>query len=407
MSGRPIELDEIQGNILAGFNTEVQIFAGLALDAAADTNAATAWLSSLAPKVTSAADIRHQRQQMRLLESVQPWCCVALSAQLLRRIAPDVFIRDDAFNGGMARRAPSALGDDLASWTIGKEPAPVDLLLVVASNEEAAAGARAAELIEAGRQAGFRATWRETGRRIEDREHFGFRDGISQPAVSGFDEAGEMEPGNFIFGYPRETGGAPYWPAVDPRGITDNGSLLVLRRLRQDVPAFRAYCAEQSAAASTQWPALTPELFAALLVGRWPSGSPVEAGVLADPAATPPGNSFDFRDDLEAASCPFGAHIRKVNPRAGPKDVLNVPRMLRRGVPFGPTFDEAGEDAERGLMFVAFQSSIKEQFEFISRNWMNNPTNPARGSDLLVGRGPAPRTIDLPSPNGALQVHQP
>lgn len=409
MTGRPLELDEIQGNVLAGFNTDVQEFVALALDPEASLEPAVAWLSSLADEVTSGSHIRHERQQMKLLDNVEAWCCAALSGALLWRIAPDVFIRDDAFNAGLARRAPSVLGDDpdLSKWTVGNDAHPLDLLLIVAANDEALVGSRSAVLVEAAGRAGFRVTWREDCRRIDGREHFGFRDGISQPLVAGIDDGGSIEPGNFVFGYPREAGGAPFAPAVDPRGITDNGSLMVLRRLRQDVPSFRAYCAAEAAAAAAQWPALTSDLLAALLVGRWPSGTPVKAGTLSDPAVAPPANDFDFMDDPDAASCPFGAHIRKVNPRLGPRDILDVPRLLRRGIPFGPLYEEGQPAAERGLMFVAFQSSIKDQFELVSQHWMNSPLNPARGSDLLVGRGPAPRAISIASPAGPIEVQQP
>src|SRR5207245_2800913 len=99
-----------------------------------------------------------------------------------------------------------------------------------------------------------------------------------------------------------------------------------------------------------------------------------------------PDNNFDFQDDPDARSCPFGAHIRKVNPREGKKDVVEVPRMLRRGIPFGPAFDAAPDENNRGLAFLAFQTSIRSQFEFLTQHWMNSPLNPAPENDLLVGR---------------------
>ena len=90
------------------------------------------------------------------------------------------------------------------------------------------------------------------------------------------------------------------------------------------------------------------------------------------------GQQLRFQDDPDALSCPFGAHIRKVNPRKGPKDVVDVPRVLRRGIPFGPTFEKAPDTNDRGLAFIAFQTSVKSQFEFVSQHWMNSALNPAR-----------------------------
>ena len=52
---------------------------------------------------------------------------------------------NDAFNGGMLRRAPSVLGDktDPSKWRVGGPDAPVDVLLVVAANDEKAVADRA------------------------------------------------------------------------------------------------------------------------------------------------------------------------------------------------------------------------------------------------------------------------
>jgi Dyp-type peroxidase family len=118
------------------------------------------------------------------------------------------------------------------------------------------------------------------------------------------------------------------------------------------------------------------------------------------------------QEDRLGLVCPFSAHIRKVYPRDDetlnrdhPVPQLNgapittvdgeaevVPnendvqthRLLRRGIPFGrslrhgdafSTPDEPLEEdhADRGLHFVAYQTSIEDQFEFITKNWVNNP----------------------------------
>jgi len=76
--------------------------------------------------------------------------------------------------------------------------------------------------------------------------------------------------------------------------------------------------------------------------------------------------------------------------------------------------DEAGTKTttqERGLMFVCYQTSITDQFEFLTQNWVNNPAfapagnNP--GFDPLLGQDPAqaPRPmkgLDVNYPKGAL-----
>ena len=76
-----------------------------------------------------------------------------------------------------------------------------------------------------------------------------------------------------------------------------------------------------------------------------------------------------------------------------------VHRLLRRGIPFGrplplgATDDPAGE--ERGLLFLSYQTSIGEQFEFLVSTWMNDRAKPSPfgpstglGHDVLVGQNP-------------------
>ncbi|MCK1604762.1 Dyp-type peroxidase [Bradyrhizobium sp. 166] len=410
MRDRVLEIDDIQGNVLGGFNTDIQELVPLTVAHAPDLQRAAAWVATLSPAVTTVAQVRAQREAMKSSPaSVGPWLCVGIGQRLLGKTQSDVLIRDEAFNGGMVKRAPSVLGDksDPAGWRVGGTGAPVGVLLIVASNDGGATASRAQELVTSAVAAGLSVGHRDTLRRLDDREHFGFRDGISQPQVAGLDDVGELQPGNFVFGYPKVAGSEPFWPVVDPRGLTDNGSLLVFRRLAQDVGAFRAFCASEAMRLAAQWPGLSAGHLGALIVGRWPSGTPVATGQTQDPGQLPPNNDFDFKGDPDGVSCPLGAHIRKINPRNGPKDVLEVPRMLRRGVPFGPLYDAAPE-ADRGLAFIAFQSSVKSQFEFLTQHWMNSDLNPGRGNDLLVGRSDgSARTMKIRGPAGPIQISAP
>ncbi len=52
-------------------------------------------------------------------------------------------------------------------------------------------------------------------------------------------------------------------------------------------------------------------------------------------------------------------------------------RLLRRGIPFGPPWPDTGE---HGLVFLAYQTSIVRQFEYVQRKWLNaQGSDPARG----------------------------
>lgn len=277
---------------------------------------------------------------------------------------------------------------------------------IIAANDPAPVEATANELVRQGATAGLNLTYREMGIRLTNEvEHFGFKDGISQPEIAGDRSESGILPGNIVFGYPSIADGPPVTNQRDSIGLSRNGSLLVFRRLVQDVGAFRAFFASEAAKLLPQWPGLTPELLAALVVGRWPSGAPVSTMSPADPGPGPNDNAFDFHDDLVAARCPFGAHIRKVNPRQGNRDTVDVPRILRRGIPFGPRF-AGGAEGDQGLLFVSYQSSIKNTFVFISGTWMNTSDQPQRGGgfDLLVGRAPTPRDMPIKGPSGEVVV---
>src|SRR5258706_8201144 len=64
--------------------------------------------------------------------------------------------------------------------------------------------------------------------------------------------------------------------------------------------------------------------------------------------------------------------------------------MLRRGIPDGPPYsDDSAVSADRGLLFLAYQTSFKRQFKILNSLWVNNPSAPEltdEGHDLLIGQ---------------------
>ena len=77
----------------------------------------------------------------------------------------------------------------------------------------------------------------------------------------------------------------------------------------------------------------------------------------------PADNDFNFVGDQEGKVCPLQSHIRRANPRR-----TKTPRILRSGFSFG-SFDHE-KDEDRGLMFIAYNANIAEQFELIQR-WIS------------------------------------
>ena len=106
-----------------------------------------------------------------------------------------------------------------------------------------------------------------------DRPHsFGFRDGISNPSVIGFDrkprpgEPAAIEPGVLLAGHEGdpEKNRRPAW-AVD-------GSFLVFRYLSQLVPEFNTFLKKNPVQLDGMSPEQGSEFLGARMVGRWKSG---------------------------------------------------------------------------------------------------------------------------------------
>lgn len=99
-------------------------------------------------------------------------------------------------------------------------------------------------------------------------------------------------------------------------------------------------------------------------------------------------------------TCPLASHIRKVNTRdvgsdQGGRRASFQRRILRRALPFGPRLPESGPDpagGDRGLMFLSYQASIVDQFEFLSNAWMGDPIAPRSpgGHDMVIGQNGQP-----------------
>ncbi len=246
------------------------------------------------------------------------------------------------------------------------------------------------------------------GRVFDDRtEHFGYRDGISQPIIEGSPKAHRhrddaeakrvhfVKPGEFVFGYRNER---------RARSGTDdlrrNGSYLVLRQLEQDVAAFSDFVARAAAALPDDEPEQSKrEWIAARLVGRCPDGRPLAApsdGAASGDSEAAPLKDNDFlyyNNDRFGLRCPIGAHIRRANPRdtKGPDpdtalQLSKMHRLIRRGRMYGERFDPAKPDdgGRRGILFMAFNADIAGQFEMIQHSWLNS----RHFGDLHVGTDP-------------------
>ncbi|MBR1122723.1 Dyp-type peroxidase [Bradyrhizobium lablabi] len=214
-------------------------------------------------------------------------------------------------------------------------------------------------------------------------EHFGFRDGLSQPFIDlGL---GDTAPGG---GTASRNG---TWTPIAPgeiflslldedneeqrapisRKLTVGSTFLVFRKLEQDVAGFRAFLQHHRPDREGQ------DALAAQMVGRWQDGTPLVLSPELPRAGHLEASLNDFRyaaDDPRGAKCPLQAHIRRANPRdIGGRDDVRRHRILRRGISYGgPLLQEGTVDNEkRGLLFIAANSRIDLQFEVIQADWIN------------------------------------
>jgi len=192
------------------------------------------------------------------------------------------------------------------------------------------------------------------------REHFGFLEGITQPVIKeaaqlGKEGRNEIAHGEVLLGHPNDAGET--FGLENP--LLVNGSFLVLRKLSQDVEAFN----EQAGGNATT-------ALATKFAGRSSEGRPA-----TDPQLSV-NDDFDYGNDVDGVGCPLQSHVRLANPRT-PEGVSSfgrrkrVPRLVRRGFSYGLPFTGDGDaKAERGLLFMAYNASIAQQYEVIQR-WLN------------------------------------
>jgi len=280
---------------------------------------------------------------------------------------------------------------------------------------------------------------------LDGDEPFGFADGISQPEID-WDEQRQtpctqleytniVALGEFLLGYPNEYGkitdrpllepdstNAELLPAVDTpekKDLGRNGTYLVMRQLEQDVRRFWEFLYGQAGGNLAEAARLGTKM-----VGRTRAGDPLVPMQTEPSAGTDPRtvkqNQFTYEADPAGTRCPFGAHIRRTNPRNcdfperrpdalkrlitilgfGRKgfydDLISsvrFHRILRRGREYGSelspeeALQPSADKSTRGLHFICLTANIARQFEFLQSAWIANTkfSGTTGESDPLLG----------------------
>ena len=403
--------NKIQGNILPGLNKPHQVFLFLGFS---DAGQAREWVGQLTPagdsdggsagKITMTAEVTDFKEKLRKgREGKDPeaeyitavWLNLSftfpgikkLQAELAAQL--DSLERFEAFRQGAAQREIFQTDGESnpQRWVTDG----VDAVLTIAGDDPDELAQAVTEQVERAARCGVTVRYQQRGDALPGgREHFGFKDGISQPGVEGYarpagpegDEDAE-HPGSRIVASKHFL----LAPDHDELSWMADGSFQAFVRFTVDVGKWSTqvrYHAQNLPLSDI----MSPELLAAKLVGRWPSGTPVNLAPRRDdrPEVSVGDNEFTFANDNDGKRCPEFAHIRTQNPRHGAED--DGHRILRRGIPFGPVYDPA-EDAdggygqygsrERGLCFNAFMAHIENQFEFLQQGGFAAAPDPVAG----------------------------
>lgn len=377
-----INLQDVQGIVFSGYNKYMNCSSYYLLQIS-DASKTKAWLKSLQDQITHGADIATDTTENRLNLAIS---YSGLEKLQLDQASLDSFER--SFREGMYSPHRSTLlgdqdNDAPENWRWGGKNSQADILLLLYSKNTDIHAASQQQHEAAFQNAGISILYHlDASEKVQTAdgfavEHFGFADGVSDPAVEGFPTAGStanIATGEFLLGYPNQYDGKlTQIPISDQFGT--NGTYLVLRQLKQDVAAFWTFIDDEAARQD-----ITADYLAAKVVGRWKNGSVVEPNQHVSPTTV--SNDFDFTKDPDGTGCPFGSHIRRANPRAvglgvDAAESLKVAdrhRLLRRGRSYGKALENPRVDdgQERGLAFICLNANIERQFEFVQHTWINN-----------------------------------
>jgi deferrochelatase/peroxidase EfeB len=448
---------DVQGNILRGYRKQRVRYLMLNVTAAA---AARRWLTA---SLTGADDVPQITTESEKRWGTKPDTCfnIGLTYEGLRALGTPASSLADfptEFIEGMTKRAlklgdvgPSAPGNWEKPFN---QPAQIHIIAsIYVGDVDQPDAAREVAQLDVIQRAAISGKWglellepepaRDGWCFNKDYVHFNYTDNISQPKFEEIhrpDDYGDypdwdsqpMAPlGTVLLGYETNFEGLK-WRVPQPWALGFNGSFNAFRVLEQDVVGFEEYLTSAAndllddPKANLLLPPGTEsnigeglsrrdalrEVVAANMCGRWRNGVPLALSPdTPNPSKKVSNTDFDYGRD---SPCPYGAHIRRGNPR-GAQIVQRVAnhsrRLVRRGMPYGPAYvydpskPRDPKEAKRGLLGNFIGANLGAQFEALSCDWLNlglqDPRVTGSNDPLLGANDPETSWFDLPLASGA------
>ncbi|MEO1049857.1 MAG: Dyp-type peroxidase [Bacteroidota bacterium] len=463
---KEIEFEDIQGFVLSGYDDLMQSACYLLLQIK-DAGNAKSWMDSMASKIDnegkglSSSQSHEPNNRVNLAFTPSGLKALGINEEVLKGFSSE-------FLDGLGKRSGQVglTGDNApVHWRWGDHQANGQqlhmVLLLFAADDQ-----KLADLVthyEAGLQkAGLHLIKKlDTlcgSKRPEDKEHFGFRDGIAQPAIEGTDGAKLTTPGNWIkpgeiiLGYENEntpdlgptiTPGPAIPIDKDPSDILPrhlinnetkdfgrNGTYIVFKQFVQHVKPFWEFMTNAAEKEAGEESVEAGIKLASKMVGRWPSGVPLEL--------SPDGDNVDLQEedfdkflydteDDQGSRCPFESHIRRTNPRnmllkdkglvhdvETSVETMKRHRIIRRGRVYGEPLADSfsphdylrkeDDGVDRGLMFLCVNAHLDRQYEYMQKKWIT----PVDKSPLFSGADPicGNQDVDVSGQQGDFTYHE-
>lgn len=426
MSASAVDFNDIQGIVRFGYRRLSE--ASFLLLKIRDAAAACSWLAT-APVSTAVEQNNPPKTALQLAFTPEGLQALGVSPDVLAGFSAE-FLSGMSGDNNRSQRLGDTGANDPQYWQWGASGKIPHLLVMLYAQPGHLQGWT--DMVKSGRwNDAFEVLDCLPTSDLENVEPFGFADGISQPTLDWQNQRSpdgdQLEYGNlvslgeFLLGYPNEYGKYTERPLLAPdaphssslsaaedfpgkRDLGRNGAYLVFRHLQQDVRGFWRFLDAQTGSHPQARQALAESM-----VGRRMNGDPLLplssepiAGVDAQSAAQ---NQFTYDADSDGTRCPFGAHVRRANPRnadlpgnpaAGLPKLLDTlgfgdkgfrddvkastrfHRLLRRGREYGPGLSpeqaiaDGPDSGEHGIHFICIAANISRQFEFVQNAWLMN-----------------------------------